>query len=99
MPITYGFWFVGRFLWGGMMIKLTKVKSCEWLGNGFGDSRASWVVKGAEHITINHLSNYWVACDSSKIVESKYGDRHAFVANGHTRKELLDTLEKLDLYG
>jgi len=45
------------------MLKLTKAKNTEWLGNGFGSSSAEWVVKGFEHIAVRKLANRWFAID------------------------------------
>ena len=64
------------------MIKLTKVKSSEWMGNGFGNANASWVVKGAEHISVSHYAGSWNAHDHSNRI-----------ASGFTRKDLIEILE------
>ena len=41
------------------MLKLKKVKSTEWMGNGMGTATAEWVVKGHEHIEIRQLGYEW----------------------------------------
>ena len=35
-----------------MMIKLTKHADAFWSGNGFGNDKAEWVVKGAEYLHV-----------------------------------------------
>ena len=42
-----------------MTIKLKKLTSREWLGNGMGNASAEWVVKGAEHIHVWKGSTEW----------------------------------------
>ena len=42
-----------------MIVKLKKLKSCEWLGNGMGNAAAQWAVKGAEHIHVWKGSTGW----------------------------------------
>ena len=34
MPITYGFWFVGRFLWGGILFELGEIRKFQRLVDG-----------------------------------------------------------------
>ena len=48
------------------MIKLTKIKSPEWNGNGFGTSPAIWAVKGHEYIHCWSTGNGgdWMAVDT-----------------------------------
>jgi hypothetical protein len=46
-------------------IKLTKVKSTEWKGNGMGTDSAEWVVKGNEHISVLQVGGRWIAKDTT----------------------------------
>lgn len=52
-----------------MSIKLKKINTNEWLGNGMGNSAAQWAVKGAEHIEIWKDSFYW------NITNTKTGEK------------------------
>lgn len=64
------------------MLKLTKSKSTEWLGNGMGTASAEWVVKGHEHIEIRQLGYEWWA-----VAHGRYRIAAAF-----TRRDLLEIL-------
>lgn len=48
------------------MIRLTKTKTTEWAGNGFGTNTAEWVVAGQEHIAVRKLGINWFAVDTSE---------------------------------
>tara|TARA_X000001388_G_scaffold26529_1_gene18681 strand:- start:3799 stop:4098 length:300 start_codon:yes stop_codon:yes gene_type:complete len=63
------------------MLKLKKVNSSKWEGNGMGISKADWVVCGFENIIITNFAGEWHAKDSDKRIASAY-----------TRKELIEIL-------
>ena len=48
------------------MIKLTKTKATQWLGNGFGNYTAEWNIKGNENISIRKIGGNWVAFEENK---------------------------------
>ncbi len=48
------------------MIKLTKKKETQWLGNGFGSYNAEWHIKGNESISIRKIGGNWVAFEENK---------------------------------
>ncbi len=64
------------------MLKLTKSKSTEWLGNGMGTASAEWVVKGHEHVEIRQLGYEWWA-----IAHGRYR-----IAAADTKRDLLAIL-------
>lgn len=66
------------------MITLTKAKSTEWMGNGFGTRTAEWVVKGNENIAVRKICGNWVAFDGDKKIAKAWG-----------KKDLLTKLENL----
>jgi hypothetical protein len=66
------------------MITLTKAKSTEWMGNGFGTRTAEWIVKGNENIAVRKIGGNWVAFD---------GDKR--IAKAWDKKDLLTKLENL----
>jgi len=73
------------------MLKLTKIKSIEWNGNGFGTSPAIWAVKGFEHIQVTKGggASDWVARDTS-------GETPKMICKAWTKQTLLKVLtEKL----
>ena len=79
------------------MLKLTKVKSTEWLGNGMGTASAEWVVKGHEHIEIRGSVWGWVAMDTSKkfiahLLNGQPVERSTRLAEADTKRELLAIL-------
>ncbi len=65
------------------MLKLTKAKSTEWMGNGFGSRTAEWVVKGNESIEVRKIGGNWIAFE---------GDKR--IAKAWDKKDLLVKLEK-----
>tara|TARA_Y100000004_G_C8842584_1_gene381161 strand:+ start:504 stop:707 length:204 start_codon:yes stop_codon:yes gene_type:complete len=65
------------------MLKLKKVNSSKWAGNGMGISNADWVVDGSENITITNFAGMWHAKDSDKRI-----------ASADTRKDLIEILSK-----
>ena len=79
------------------MLKLTKLKSTEWLGNGMGTASAEWVVKGHEHIEIRQLGYDWMAFDTSKkfiahILNGVPVERDTRIASAYTKRDLLEIL-------
>lgn len=79
------------------MLKLTKSKSTEWLGNGMGTASAEWVVKGHEHIEIRQLGYDWMAFDTNKKFTAHYVNdvpvmRDTRIASAYTKRELLEIL-------
>ena len=70
------------------MLKLKKVNSSKWAGNGMGIANADWVVDGFENISITNFAGMWHALDSDKI-----GNFPATrIACADTRKELIEIL-------
>ena len=65
------------------MVKLKKLNTAGWNGNGFGNSEAWWVVKGHEHIVVRPLLGDWVAIDTNT-------DKKLSI--GWTKKECVDGL-------
>jgi len=63
------------------MLKLKKVNSSKWAGNGMGIANADWVVDGSENISITNFAGMWHAKDSDKRI-----------ASADTRKELIEIL-------
>ena len=63
------------------MLKLKKVNSSKWDGNGMGISKADWVIDGHENISITNFAGMWHAKDDDKRI-----------ANAYTRKELIEIL-------
>lgn len=79
------------------MLKLTKLKSTEWLGNGMGTASAEWVVKGHEHIEIRGDAWGWVAMDTSKkftvhLLSGQPVERSTRLAKADTKRDLLAIL-------
>ena len=79
------------------MLKLTKLKSTEWLGNGMGTASAEWVVKGHEHIEIRQLGYEWWALDTSKkfiahLLNGEPVERSTRLATADTKRDLLAIL-------
>ena len=79
------------------MLKLKKVKSTEWMGNGMGTATAEWVVKGHEHIEIRQLGYEWWAFDTSKkfiahILNGVPVERDTRIASAYTKRDLLEIL-------
>ena len=62
-------------------MKLRKVKSSEWNGNGFGHSAAIWIVDGTD-IQIIQLSTTWYAIQNNQKI-----------SRGFSKKDLLENLE------
>lgn len=71
-----------------MEIKLTKDHPTEWLGNGFGNATATWLVKGYEHIAVRKLGGVWKAIDTTKDTRPA-----TVIARGDTRDRLLIALQ------
>jgi len=67
------------------MLKLKKISSTEWRGNGFGTANASWVVVGYENISVIGNDYGWVARDTNN---------GRFLSGGRTRKECVKVLEQ-----
>lgn len=48
------------------MIKLIKHTPTAWAGNGMGNTRASWVVRGRENLRlVEHRAGWWKAYDDT----------------------------------
>ena len=68
------------------MIKLTKVKSSTWNGNGFGNTSAEWVVKGQENIVIANAGIWWTAVDT---------DTNKRLCRGTTKRDCVEALQEV----
>jgi len=66
------------------MIKLRKLSSTTWCGNGFGTSTAEWVVVGHEHIALKQLGINWVALNRD--------DPSVRYCRAATKKDLVELL-------
>lgn len=66
------------------MIKLTKAKDTEWMGNGFGTRTAEWIVKGHENIEVRKIGGNWTAFDGDKKI-----------ARAWDKKDLITKLERV----
>ena len=54
-----------------MSIKLTKKTSVTWMGNGFGNSAATWAIKGHDGWTVWQSSGGdWIASKEDRSVRS-----------------------------
>ena len=74
-------------------LKLKKVKPTEWLGNNMGEATAEWTVAGHENYQLRKLGLRWVAFDTDKPYEDKYGrQRVTQVCFGYSRTECLEML-------
>tara|TARA_R110000796_G_scaffold203024_7_gene319358 strand:+ start:6024 stop:6266 length:243 start_codon:yes stop_codon:yes gene_type:complete len=70
-----------------MMIKLTKHADAFWSGNGFGNDKAEWVVKGAEYLHV------WAGnAGSWNVTNRETGER--VLRNQPTRAFALELLEE-----
>lgn len=67
------------------MLKLTKLKNTQWMGNGMGTATAEWAVKGHEHIQLRQVGYAWMAFDTRQ-------ELHTRLARAYTRRELLEIL-------
>ena len=68
------------------MIKLTKTKATEWMGNGMGTQTAEWCVKGAENIIVFKTGHRWVAQNE---------DTCCVLCRAWDKKDLITKLETL----
>ena len=75
------------------MLKLTKTKSSEWLGNGFGSDTAEWVVAGHENIAVKKLGFYWFAVDLNEYTMFNNRQVNKKIARSETKNGLLEILE------
>lgn len=67
------------------MLKLKKIASQQWLGNGMGYSSADWVVAGHENIHVGKFGFYWLAIDTAHNMQRT-------IVRGDTRKEVMEML-------
>jgi len=69
-------------------IKLIKKTDAHWMGNGFGNAPAEWVVKGAEHLHVwSSGGNAW------NVTDRNTGKR--LIRWAYTKKAALETLAEL----
>lgn len=74
------------------MLKLTKTKSSQWMGNGFGNDNAEWVVVGYENIAVKKLGFYWFAVDLNEYTMFNNRQVNKKIARSETKKGLLEIL-------
>jgi hypothetical protein len=67
-----------------MALRLTKMKSAYWAGNGFGNRTAEWRVVGHEHVRLYERGNWFAYDDRAK--------RRVCFAS--TRKDCLEIVER-----
>ena len=65
-------------------MELRKIKSAEWLGNGFGIENADWTIVGHENVFIRKWAGMWRAHND---------DTGSEIARADTRKELVAILK------
>jgi hypothetical protein len=71
-----------------VMIKLTKKSDAHWMGNGFGNAPAEWVVKGADHLHVwSSGGNKW------NVTDRDTGKR--LVRWAYTKKAALEAIAEL----
>lgn len=65
-------------------LKLKKLKSAEWLGNGFGAEKTDWTIVGHENVFIRNYAGMWHAHND---------DTGVRIASADTRKVLIKILQ------
>ena len=74
------------------MLKLKKVNSVCWEGNGFGTSPAEWVVAGHENIAVRKVGGMWFALDLTNTKKLEHLDVPIRIARAETRADLMSAL-------
>ena len=74
------------------MLKLTKTKTTEWAGNGFGTNTAEWVVVGFENIAVRKLGINWFAIDVSEYAIIGGRKVNKKIAKADTKAALIEVL-------
>ena len=67
-------------------MKLTKLTSSLWLGNGYGNETATWAIKGAEHIHIFKHGLFWKAINTNT--------NKTLVRHCDSKKQVLELLKQ-----
>lgn len=74
------------------MLKLTKTKTTEWAGNGFGTNTAEWVVVGFENIAVRKLGINWFAVDTNEYAFVNGRKVNKKIAKADTKAALIEVL-------
>ena len=74
------------------MLKLTKTKTTEWAGNGFGTNTAEWVVVGFENIAVRKLGINWFAVDTNEYACVNGRKVNKKIAKADTKAALIEVL-------